>query len=126
MNLQRYNLRALVAVSLAMYVSILWAQPKAVDGVLTDPAGMSLYWWDNDLTVPGKIMCTGPCTLTWPPFFAADDARTAGDYAIITREDGKKQWAYKGRPLYRWLNDQKPGDRTGDGFRGGTWHLAKP
>ena len=39
-----------------------------------------------------------------------------GDYTVVTRDDGSKQWAYKGKPLYLWVKDAKPGDRTGDGF----------
>ncbi|MEO8186844.1 MAG: hypothetical protein ABI580_05700, partial [Burkholderiaceae bacterium] len=42
-----------------------------------------------------------------------------------TRDDGAKQWAYKGQPLYQWANDKKPGDKTGDGV-GGVWKIAKP
>jgi predicted lipoprotein with Yx(FWY)xxD motif len=34
--------------------------------------------------------------------------------------------AYKGRPLYTWKNDKKPGDITGDGFLNGAWHIAQP
>jgi predicted lipoprotein with Yx(FWY)xxD motif len=34
----------------------------------------------------------------------------SGDYSIITRDDGKKQWAFKGKPLYFWAKDQKAGD----------------
>jgi predicted lipoprotein with Yx(FWY)xxD motif len=49
-----------------------------------------------------------------------------GDYSVITRDDGSKQWAYKGRPLYAWKNDTKPGDITGDGFLNGAWHIAQP
>ena len=56
---------------------------------------------------------------------AKADAKPAGDFSIITRDDGVKQWAYKGHPLYLWVNDLKPGDKTGDGFRHGLWHLAK-
>ena len=41
------------------------------------------------------------------------------------RDDGAKQLAYKGKPLYYWSKDQKPGDRTGDGVNG-VWHVAKP
>jgi predicted lipoprotein with Yx(FWY)xxD motif len=48
-----------------------------------------------------------------------------GDYTIIARDDGSKQWAYKKRPLYNWKNDQKAGDITGDGVGGG-WHIAQP
>ena len=49
-----------------------------------------------------------------------------GDYSTITRDDGSKQWAYKGRPLYTWKKDKKPGDITGDGFLNGAWHIAQP
>lgn len=111
---------------LAMLALPALAQPKAVDGVLTDSKGMTLYVWDNDLTAPGKSLCVGVCVLSWPPFLAADDAKPTGDYTLVVRDDGKKQWAYKGRPLYLWVNDNKPGDRTGDGFRGGIWHLVQP
>jgi predicted lipoprotein with Yx(FWY)xxD motif len=48
------------------------------------------------------------------------------DYTTIIRADGTKQWAYKGRPLYTWKNDKKPGDITGDGFLNGAWHAAQP
>jgi predicted lipoprotein with Yx(FWY)xxD motif len=40
-------------------------------------------------------------------------------------DSGKSQWAYKGKPLYFWVKDQKPGDKTGDGVNG-VWHAAKP
>ena len=44
---------------------------------------------------------------------------------MITRDDGSKQWAYKGKPLYTWAKDTKPGDKTGDGFNN-AWRVAKP
>ncbi|MGH8849358.1 MAG: COG4315 family predicted lipoprotein, partial [Casimicrobiaceae bacterium] len=40
------------------------------------------------------------------------------------RDDGSKQWAYDGKPLYHWSKDKKPGDMTGDGFNG-VWHAVK-
>ncbi len=43
----------------------------------------------------------------------------------MTRDDGRRQWAYKGKPLYTWARDQQPGDRTGDGFNN-LWRVAKP
>lgn len=126
MSTFRSSLKALAALVLVAWVSVAGAQPQTTDGVITDEKGMSLYWWDNDLTVPGKSACTGVCTLSWPPLLARDGAQPAGDYSLIVRDDGQQQWAYKGRPLYLWANDKKPGDRSGDGFRGGVWHLAKP
>lgn len=102
------------------------AQPRVTNGVITDERGMSLYWWNNDVPGSGKSVCTGPCTLSWPPMIAKADAAPSGDFSLITREDGAKQWAHKGHPLYLWVNDAKPGDKNGDGFRNGLWHLAKP
>ena len=55
---------------------------------------------------------------------AADDDAASGDWSVITRDDGKKQWAFKGKPLYFWIKDQKPGDTTGDGVNS-VWHVAK-
>ena len=86
---------------------------------------MTLYWWDNDIAGSGKSVCNGPCTLTMAPFHAADNAKASAEFGFLVREDGKKQWTYKGHPLYLYVNDKKPGDRAGDGFRGGTWHYAK-
>jgi predicted lipoprotein with Yx(FWY)xxD motif len=55
----------------------------------------------------------------------ADAAKPMGAYTIITRDDGTKQWAYKGAPLYYWSKDTKAGDKTGDGFNG-VWKVARP
>lgn len=44
----------------------------------------------------------------------------------LERDDGSRQWAYKGKPLYTFAKDAKPGDITGDGFLNGAWHLAMP
>ncbi len=92
--------------------------------VLANDKGMTLYVFDKDSG--GKSACNGPCAGNWPPLMAAADAKPMGDYSVITRADGSKQWAYKGRPLYNWKNDKKPGDITGDGFLNGAWHIAKP
>ena len=47
-------------------------------------------------------------------------------YTVITRDDGKMQWAYNGAPLYYYSKDAKAGDKTGDGFANGNWKLARP
>jgi len=97
---------------------------KLVDGVMTNSAGMTLYTFDKDAAGSGKSTCNGPCATNWPPLLAAADAKATGDYTIITRDDGAKQWAYKGKPLYLWIKDAKPGDRTGDGFNN-AWRLVR-
>jgi predicted lipoprotein with Yx(FWY)xxD motif len=96
---------------------------KAADGTLTNAAGMTLYTFDKDAA--GKSACNGPCATSWPPLMAGAGAAASGAWSIITRDDGGKQWAYKGKPLYAWTKDQKPGDKTGDGFANNAWHTAK-
>jgi predicted lipoprotein with Yx(FWY)xxD motif len=92
--------------------------------ILTDAKGMSLYIFDKD--TDGKSACNGPCATNWPPLMAAADAKPSGAYTIVVRDDGAKQWAYKGKPLYTWTKDTKPGDTTGDGFLNNAWHVAMP
>lgn len=97
---------------------------RTVDGRLVGANDMTLYTFDRD-AMPGKSACNGPCATNWPPLMAKAGAKPAGDWTIVTRDDGSKQWAYKGKPLYYWAKDQKPGDLTGDGFNK-VWHVAKP
>ena len=96
---------------------------KVADGMLVGPNGMTLYTFDKDTA--GKSVCNGPCATNWPPLMATDADKSMGDYTTITRDDGKKQWAMQGKPLYYWVKDSKPGDKTGDGVQS-VWHIVKP
>ena len=98
---------------------------KAADGALVGPNGMTLYTFDKDPADGSKSVCNGQCAANWPPLAAPADAKSAGSYGVVKRDDGAHQWAYKGKPLYYWVKDTKPGDRTGDGVNG-SWHTAKP
>jgi predicted lipoprotein with Yx(FWY)xxD motif len=89
-----------------------------------DGKGMTLYTFDKD--AGGKSMCNGPCAENWPPLAAADDAKPTADMTIVVRDDGKKMWAYKGKPLYTFKKDMAAGETNGDGFLNGAWHMAKP
>lgn len=99
------------------------ASTKVVDGMLVGANGMTLYTFDKDVAGSGKSACVGQCATNWPPL-AATGAAT-GDYSVVTRDDGSKQLAYKGKPLYFWSKDTKPGDKTGDGVIN-AWHVARP
>ncbi|OGB24486.1 MAG: hypothetical protein A3I66_10780 [Burkholderiales bacterium RIFCSPLOWO2_02_FULL_57_36] len=99
------------------------AAVKETAGALTNANGMTLYTFDKDAA--GKSACNGPCATNWPPLLASDSAQATGNYGIAVRDDSKKQWTYKGKPLYTWIKDQKPGDTTGDGVNN-VWHTAKP
>lgn len=123
-----YTKRLLAAVAmsallgLAQAVLAAEAPVKKSDGVLVNASGMTLYTFDKD--PEGKSVCNGPCAAIWPPLAAAADATPAGVYTVVTRDDGAKQWAHKGKPLYLWVKDQKPSDRTGDGYNG-VWRVVR-
>jgi len=95
---------------------------KVVDGHLASSVGRPLYTYDDD-TMRGMSHCVGACARQWPPFIAAADATPQGDWTIISREDGKRQWVYKNKPLYYYLND-KPGAEPA-GTAVSAWKLAK-
>lgn len=102
------------------------ATPISVEsGMLVGKGGMTLYTYDNDAAGSGKSSCNGPCAKNWPPLMAGASDMAAGDYSIVVRDDGSKQWAYKGKPLYYWVKDTKPGQTGGDGMKD-VWHVAKP
>lgn len=86
---------------------------------------MTLYTFDRDTAGSGTSACLAQCAANWPPLLAASDARAKGDWSLVPRPGGSRQWAYKGQPLYYWNKDAKPGDRTGDGFNS-AWRLARP
>lgn len=100
------------------------APAKVAGGVLTNSTGMTLYTFDRDAAGSGKSVCNGPCVALWPPLMVAGDAKASGDWSLVTRDDGGRQWAYKGKALYLWSKDQKPGDKTGDGVNN-VWRVAK-
>ena len=90
---------------------------------LVDGKGMTLYIFDRDTA--GASNCNGQCATNWPPLMASADAKGSGQWTVITRSDGGKQWAYKGMPVYAFAKDAKPGDVTGDGVNS-VWHIAAP
>lgn len=114
------------AVLLAACASMMTPAPARVaDGVLVGPNGMTLYTFDRDPAGAGKSACNGPCATNWPPLFAAAQDKASGDWSVVVRDDGRRQWAYRGKPVYYWVKDARPGDRTGEGVNN-VWHLARP
>ena len=96
---------------------------KMAGGMLQDAKGMTLYTWDNDKEA-NKSSCNGMCLMNWPALKADAAAKDMGEWKVITRDDGSKQWAYKGKPLYYFVMDSAAGEQKGEG-RGMVWHMAK-
>ena len=95
---------------------------RKLDGVLVDDKGRGLYTYDAD-DEPGRSKCNGQCRLLWPPLKADANAQPKGPFTLITRDDGSRQWALRGKPLYRWASDRKFGDHGGHGVSD-NWRLV--
>jgi predicted lipoprotein with Yx(FWY)xxD motif len=117
------GLAALLVLSSAALAAPAMEADSSKGKILVDEKGMSLYIFDNDEA--GKSNCYNQCATNWPPLMAAEGAAAEGDWSLIKRTDGTEMWGYKGKPVYLWIKDTKPGDVTGDGV-GGVWHLATP
>jgi predicted lipoprotein with Yx(FWY)xxD motif len=117
---------SLSAAFVALSIGASFAQPMASDTsmgkVYTDEKGMTLYTFDKDEA--NKSNCYDECAKNWPPYLAAADAKAEGEWTLVDRTDGTKQWAHEGKPVYLWVKDTKPGDVTGD-MVGEVWHVVK-
>jgi len=129
------NMKLLGAMWILLLTGYAYAQDKLPPGVqsrkadsgiavLADAKGMTLYTFGRD--TEGKSNCNGQCAMNWPPLAAAAAAKSMGDWTVVTRDDGSMQWAYKGKPLYTFAKDAKPGDTTGNGAGNNNWHAAMP
>ena len=119
-------LRVSTAVTALLFSSTMFAADtpplRSANGMLVDAAGMTVYTYDKDVAGSGKSSCVETCARNWPPVMAGS-AGIATPWSVVTREDGGKQLAHDGKPLYTFVKDKKAGDKTGDGV-GGAWHVV--
>jgi len=85
------------------------------------PSSLRLYTFDQD--APGRSNCNLGCASRWPPVLAPADATDIQEFTVVTRDDGRKQWAFRGKPLYMRYHDA-PNMPSGDGEEGGAWHVV--
>lgn len=80
-----------------------------------------LYVYDKD--GDGVSQCYDECAAAWPPAIASADAEPAGDWSLVSRTDGTRQWAFRDRPLYSHTEDKTArGAPKGHGVDG-VWHV---
>ncbi len=101
--------------------------------LLTDQKGMTVYtetryhlqyggrrtrdgfrYLYSDSKGIGPRGCVADCLKTWHPIVAPANAVSSGFWEVATRDDGTKQWLYKGAPIYAYAGDKKPGDIEGN------------
>jgi predicted lipoprotein with Yx(FWY)xxD motif len=86
--------------------------------ILADARGRTLYWQrDQD------AVCDDRCPDSWTPLYAPWLAQPQGDWTLLARRDGQRQWAFRGRRLYLHADDLKPGDTAGL-TAGDQWQVA--
>ena len=76
-----------------------------------DRRGRTLYAWDKDPTA--KATCVDACAASFQPFLATSNSKALGDWSLLDRSDGTKQWALKGKALYTYVKDVDPGSVRG-------------
>ena len=99
--------------------------------ILTDSRGRTLYLFQKDTGTTST--CSGDCAVDWPPVTVtskptAGNGLAASKLGTTKRSDGSQQVTYNGHPLYRFQNDQNPGDVNGQGITafGATWYVVSP
>jgi len=69
------------------------------------PGLTRLYIYDKDGASVSH--CTEGCASAWPPLLVTigKTGEVVGDWTVIARDDGARQWAYKGHPVYTRYHD---------------------
>lgn len=92
--------------------------PFRTGHMLINHKGFSVY--SSDADEPGKSNCTGKCLENWGPVLAPQTAQVKGEWSVVERSPGIKQWAYRGKPLYTFLQEKRTRSVTGSDVPG--WH----
>lgn len=88
--------------------------PDAAAFVLVDRRNHTVYAVDEKKAEDLATCSTAACK-QWEPLSAPQLAKGMGDFSVVEREDGIRQWAYKGRALYTYKQDRAPGYANGMG-----------
>ncbi|MDT0448589.1 hypothetical protein [Streptomyces hesseae] len=113
------------------WVQLSASKAGALNPVVVNGAGFTLYRFDKDTANPSKSTCDGDCASTWPPVVVAPDGKIFLDgvdrskVGTVKRDDGSLQVTVGGWPVYRFSKDTKPGETKGQGV-GGTWFGVTP
>jgi predicted lipoprotein with Yx(FWY)xxD motif len=91
--------------------------------ILVTRNGLTLYSLSAERH--GRFICTtSACLALWKPLVVAKGVKPSGvsGLAIVKRPDGSRQVAFRGAPLYRFVQDAKAGQVKGNGFKDvGVW-----
>jgi predicted lipoprotein with Yx(FWY)xxD motif len=104
---------------------------SALGRIIVDSKGRTLYLFEKDKK--RRSACYGQCATYWPPLLTRGKpvARAGAKQMLLgttRRTNGSRQVTYAGHPLYRFVQDRKPGQTNGEGSQafGGGWDALSP
>lgn len=80
-----------------------------------DANGMTLYSYEGRGGAKA-VVAVANLAPQWKPLVAPELAHGVGQWSILSRSDGIRQWAFRGKPLYTFEGDLWPGDANGVGL----------
>jgi predicted lipoprotein with Yx(FWY)xxD motif len=109
--------------------TLLIANDPTLGDYFTDADGRTVYLFTKDSAIFTSA-CTDDCLTNWPPVPAPDGRLiepdgALGELAPMDGNDGSKQLAFNGIPLYYFAGDTAPGQINGQGV-GGVWWVVQP
>ncbi len=90
----------------------------ATGRMVLSTSGFSVYSWDKDGANVSN--CFEDCLRKWTPVLAGEFSQPQGEWTIIQRSPGVRQWAFRKKPLYTLVGDPRPGSLRGSDEAG--WH----
>ena len=92
--------------------------PFRTGHLLITSKGYSVYSSDADTT--NQSNCTKACLNDWAPVAAPQIAKPHGEWSIIERSPGIRQWTFRGKPLYTYRLEKRTRSMMGSDNPG--WH----
>ena len=99
--------------------------------IIVESHGMTLYLFEKDKNL--RSACYGQCATFWTPLLTHGKpvARPGVKQSLLgttRRANGSEEVTYAGHPLYRFVEDRKPGQTNGEGLQefGGGWDVVSP
>jgi predicted lipoprotein with Yx(FWY)xxD motif len=96
--------------------------------ILVDSRGHTLYLFERD--TPGHSTCSGTCASYRLPLLSRTTPTARHDakqslLGVIRRSDGTRQVTHAGHPLYRFVQDTRPGSTAGQDSHafGAGWYV---
>lgn len=86
--------------------------------LVVNDKGYSVYTSEKD--GPEKSNCDAACTQTWHPVAAPALAKPQGEWSIVERAPGVRQWAFRKQPVYTYVRDISLSSQQGSDVPG--WH----